>query len=78
VVIPKFIQLTAPLPPLKLTAQSRCGVIRVMEAQVHPLVVAIPRFKNWILLIIPIYAKASLKYFNQLILKNFKLILAYI
>jgi hypothetical protein len=31
--------------------------------------------KNWILLTIPIYTKASLKYFNQLILKNFKLIL---
>jgi hypothetical protein len=26
--------------------------------------------KNWILLITPIYAKVSLKYFNQLILKK--------
>jgi hypothetical protein len=32
--------------------------------------------KNWILLTIPIYTKVSLKYYNQLILKNFKLILA--
>jgi hypothetical protein len=32
------------LLPLKPMAQSRRGVIRMLEAQVHPLVVAIPRF----------------------------------
>jgi hypothetical protein len=32
------------LPPLKPMVQSRCGVVRMLEAQVHPLVVAIPRF----------------------------------
>jgi hypothetical protein len=39
-----FIQLMAPLLPLKLMAQSRRGVIQILEAQVHPLVVAIARF----------------------------------
>jgi hypothetical protein len=39
VAIPRFIQLGVPLPPLKPMAQSRRGVIRVMEAQVHPLAV---------------------------------------
>jgi hypothetical protein len=43
-VLPRFIQLMTPLPPLKPMAQSRRGVIRVMEAQGHPLIVAIPRF----------------------------------
>jgi hypothetical protein len=32
------------LPPLKPMAQSRRGVIQVLEVQVHPLVMAIPRF----------------------------------
>jgi hypothetical protein len=32
------------LLPLKPMAQSRRGVIRMLEAQVRPLVVAIPRF----------------------------------
>jgi hypothetical protein len=31
--IPKFIQLGFPLPPLKPMAQSQCGVIQVMVAQ---------------------------------------------
>ncbi|CAC9493915.1 hypothetical protein [uncultured Gammaproteobacteria bacterium] len=43
-VIPRFMQLGVPLPPLKPTAQSRRGVTQVMEVQVHPLVVATPRF----------------------------------
>jgi hypothetical protein len=32
------------LLPLKLMAQSRRGVVRMLEAKVRPLVVAIPRF----------------------------------
>jgi hypothetical protein len=44
VAIARFIQLMAPLLPLKLMAQSRRGVIQILEAQVHPLVVAIARF----------------------------------
>jgi Tfp pilus assembly ATPase PilU len=40
-VIPKFIQISLPLPPLKPMAQSRRGVFQVA---VHPLMVAIPRF----------------------------------
>jgi hypothetical protein len=30
-VIPRFIQRIEPLPPLKLMAQSRCGVIQILE-----------------------------------------------
>jgi hypothetical protein len=41
---PRFIQMSMPLPPLKPMDQSRRGVIQVMEAQVHPMVMAIPRF----------------------------------
>jgi hypothetical protein len=33
-----------PLPPLKPMAQSRRGVVQVMEVQMHPLALAIPRF----------------------------------
>ncbi|VVM24597.1 hypothetical protein BSPWISOXPB_4991 [uncultured Gammaproteobacteria bacterium] len=43
-VILRFIQLGMLLLPLKPMAQSRRGVIRMLEAQVRPLVVAIPRF----------------------------------
>jgi hypothetical protein len=32
------------LPPLKPMDQSRRGVIRIGEAQAHPLIMAIPRF----------------------------------
>jgi hypothetical protein len=39
-----FIQQRMPLPLLKSTVQSRRGVTQVMEAQVCPLVMAIPRF----------------------------------
>jgi hypothetical protein len=39
---PRFIQLCGHLPPLKPMDQSRRGVIQVMEAQVHPLIMAIP------------------------------------
>jgi hypothetical protein len=42
--IPRFIQLALPLPPLKPMGQSRRGVIRITEAQAHPLIMAIPRF----------------------------------
>ncbi|VVM25225.1 hypothetical protein BSPWISOXPB_6337 [uncultured Gammaproteobacteria bacterium] len=42
--IPRFIQLMVPLPPLKPMVQSRRGVTQILEVQVHPLVVAIPRF----------------------------------
>jgi hypothetical protein len=40
VVIPRFIQLGMLLLLLKLMAQSRRGVIQILEAQVHPLVAA--------------------------------------
>jgi hypothetical protein len=76
-----------PLPPLKPMAQSRCGVVRILEAQMHPLIVAIPRFIQLGMPLLPLkpmaqlrrgvvrvmealYAKVSLKYFNQLILKK--------
>ena len=42
--IPRFIQLSVPLPPLKPMDQSRRGVTQIMEAQMHPLALAIPRF----------------------------------
>jgi hypothetical protein len=42
--IPRFIQLVVPLSPLKPMDQSRRGVVRILEAQVHPLVRAIPKF----------------------------------
>ncbi|VVH64130.1 hypothetical protein BSPLISOX_446 [uncultured Gammaproteobacteria bacterium] len=42
--IPRFIQLSMLLPPLKPMDQSRCGVKRVGEAQVHPMIVATSRF----------------------------------
>jgi hypothetical protein len=42
--IPRFIQLSLPLPPLKPMAQSQRGVTQGMEAQVHPMVMATPRF----------------------------------
>jgi hypothetical protein len=44
VAIPKFIQMDMPSPPLKSMAQLRRGVVQWLEAQVHPLVIAIPRF----------------------------------
>jgi hypothetical protein len=44
--IPRFIQITMPLSPLKPMAQSQRGVIRIGAVQVHPLVVAIPRFSQ--------------------------------
>jgi hypothetical protein len=48
----KFIQLGGEaLLPLKPMDQSRRGVIQAMEAQVHPLIMVIPRF-------IQLYAKA--------------------
>jgi hypothetical protein len=42
--IPRFIQLSMPLPPLKPMAQSRRGVVQILEAQMRPLIMAIPRF----------------------------------
>jgi hypothetical protein len=36
VVIARFIQLMAPLLPLKPMAQSRRGAIQILEAQAHP------------------------------------------
>jgi hypothetical protein len=42
--IPRFIQLSMPLPLLKPMVQSRRGVPQMLEAQVRPLTVAIPRF----------------------------------
>jgi hypothetical protein len=41
---PHIVIVDTPLPPLKLMAQSRRGVVQVMEVQVRPLVMAIPRF----------------------------------
>jgi hypothetical protein len=43
VAILRFIQLIVPLPPLKPMAQSRRGVIQILEAQARLLVVAIPK-----------------------------------
>jgi hypothetical protein len=40
--LPRFIQLRLPLPPLKPMGQSRRGVIRMMEAQAHPLIEGAP------------------------------------
>jgi hypothetical protein len=42
VAILRFIQLRLPLPPVKLTAQSRRGVPRLLEAQRPPLILRIP------------------------------------
>jgi hypothetical protein len=44
VAILRFIQLVVPLPPLKPMAQSRRGVIQILEVQVHPLGAAILKF----------------------------------
>jgi hypothetical protein len=47
VTIPRFIQIDMHLPPLKPMAQSQRGVIgvrRIMEVEVRPLIVVIPRF----------------------------------
>jgi hypothetical protein len=46
--IPRFIQITMPLSPLKPMAQSQRGVIRIWAVQVHPLVVAIPSFSQMV------------------------------
>jgi hypothetical protein len=43
VVILRFIQIDMPLPPLKPMAQSRCGVIQILEVKMHLMVRAIPR-----------------------------------
>ncbi|VVM22407.1 hypothetical protein BSPWISOXPB_4750 [uncultured Gammaproteobacteria bacterium] len=42
--IPRFIQIGVPLLPLKPMAQLRRGVVHILEAQVRPPVVAIPKF----------------------------------
>jgi hypothetical protein len=52
--IPRFIQLSMPLPPLKPMGQSRRGVIQMMEAQAHPLIMAIPRFIQLTLYFVPL------------------------
>jgi hypothetical protein len=44
VVIPRFIQMHMPLPPLRLTVQSRRGVIQILEVQTHSLTKAISKF----------------------------------
>jgi hypothetical protein len=45
VAIPRFIQLSMSLLPLKPTGQLQRGVIRIGEVQqVRPLITAIPRF----------------------------------
>jgi hypothetical protein len=43
-IIPRFIQMALPLLPLKPMGQSRCGVTDFMEARMHLLAMAIPRF----------------------------------
>ncbi|VVM18578.1 hypothetical protein BSPWISOXPB_1629 [uncultured Gammaproteobacteria bacterium] len=43
-----------PLPPLKPMVQSRRGVTRILEAQVHPLVVAILRFIQLMVPLLPL------------------------
>jgi hypothetical protein len=43
-VVPRFIQLILLLLSLKPMEQSQCGVPQILEAQVHPLVIAILRF----------------------------------
>ncbi len=40
----KIYSTAVPLPPLKPMVQSRRGVTQILEAQAHPLAVAIPRF----------------------------------
>jgi hypothetical protein len=42
----RFIQLMVPLLLLKLMGQSKRGVTQIMEAQAHPLVITISRFKR--------------------------------
>jgi hypothetical protein len=42
--ISKFIQMQLPLPLLKPTVQSRCGVVQILEVQTHPLTKVISRF----------------------------------
>ncbi|VVH67173.1 hypothetical protein BSPLISOX_3304 [uncultured Gammaproteobacteria bacterium] len=49
------------MPPLKPMVQSRCGVVRMLEAQVHPLVVAIPRFIQIGVPLLPLKPMAQLR-----------------
>ncbi|CAC9434342.1 hypothetical protein [uncultured Gammaproteobacteria bacterium] len=60
--IPRFTQMRVPLPPLKLMAQSRRGVIRVLEAQVRPLVMTIPRFTQLLVPLPPIKPMGQSRY----------------
>ncbi|VVM21573.1 hypothetical protein BSPWISOXPB_5829 [uncultured Gammaproteobacteria bacterium] len=55
----RFIQLSMPLLPLKPMAQSRRGVIRIMEAQVRLLVVAIPVFIQLMVPLLPLKPMAQ-------------------
>jgi hypothetical protein len=41
IVIPRFIQLITPLPPLKSMVQSRRGVVQILEVKTHPQAVAV-------------------------------------
>jgi hypothetical protein len=45
----------------KPMVQSRCGVVRMLEAQVHPLVVAIPRFIQIGVPLLPLKPMAQLR-----------------
>jgi hypothetical protein len=42
--MPKFMQITMPLLPLKLMAQLWLGARKALEARLHPLVMVIPKF----------------------------------
>jgi hypothetical protein len=59
VAILRFIQLGMPLLLLKLMAQSRRGVIQILEAQVRPLVVAIARFIQLMAPLLPLKPMAQ-------------------
>jgi hypothetical protein len=55
----RFIQIQLLLPPLKPMAQSQRGVTQVLEAQAHPLTVAISRFIQLRLPLLPLRPTAQ-------------------
>jgi hypothetical protein len=57
--IPKFIQIHMPLLPLKPMAQSRRGVVQILEAQTHPMAKAIPKFIQMIMPLLPLKPMAQ-------------------
>jgi hypothetical protein len=55
------IQLVLPLLPLEPMAQLRRGVTQILEAQMHPLAMAIPRFIQLIQPLPPLEPMAQLR-----------------